>query len=507
MPTQPVAAVSTAEEQAPSLGPSAAAALVFGSSAAVLVIELVALRLLAPYLGLTLEMSTAVIGVALAAIATGSWLGGRAADVVAPQRMLGPLLLLSGALVALILPAVRWTGEIARGGDVSGVLLMAALTLFAPAALLSAVTPMVTKVRLTSLSATGTVVGRLSGIGTAGAIAGTVATGFGFVSAVPSSVTMLSLGGLLVAVGGLLTVRLRGWRTAAAPVAVALIGGAATVWGPNPCEVETTYHCASVVNDPERSTGRVLVLDTLRHSYVDLADPTYLHFDYVQAIASAADVLWARGEPLSAFHLGGGALTLPRYLHAVRPGTRSLVTEIDPGVLEIAVDRLGLEADGAIVTRTQDARVGLAAQATDSRDLVVADAFSGVAVPWHLATREVVRDAQRVLVDDGVYTANVIDHPPLDFARAQAATIASVFDHVVLATSPATLAGDSGGNVVLIASDAVLDSEGIQAAIDQRGTGYQVLATGEVEDFAGDAAILTDDFAPVDQLLTPYPTL
>jgi hypothetical protein len=82
-----------------------------------------------------------------------------------------------------------------------------------------------------------------------------------------------------------------------------------------------------------------------------------------------------------------------------------------------------------------------------------------------------------------------------------------VFDHVALATSPATLAGDSGGNVVLIASDTELDTEAIQAVIDRRGTGYDVLSTGQVEDFAGDAAILTDDFAPVDQLLTPYPTL
>jgi hypothetical protein len=133
---------------------------------------------------------------------------------------------------------------------------------------------MVTKLRLTNLSETGTVVGRLSGIGTAGAIAGTVATGFVFVSAVPSSVIMLTLGVLLVVAGGLLSVRLRGWRPVAASVAVALVGGLATLWGPNPCEVETTYHCASVVSDPERSTGRVLVLDTLRHSYVDLADPT-----------------------------------------------------------------------------------------------------------------------------------------------------------------------------------------------------------------------------------------
>ena len=85
----------------------AAGSLVFGSSAAVLVVELVALRLLAPYLGLTLETSTLVIGVALAAIALGSWLGGRSADVVQPRRTLAPLLAVSGAAVAVTPFAVR----------------------------------------------------------------------------------------------------------------------------------------------------------------------------------------------------------------------------------------------------------------------------------------------------------------------------------------------------------------------------------------------------------------
>jgi MFS family permease len=79
------------------LGRYAAAALVFGASASVLVVELVALRLLAPYLGLTLETNTIVIGLALAAIAMGSWAGGRLADRISPRYVLGPALAVSGA--------------------------------------------------------------------------------------------------------------------------------------------------------------------------------------------------------------------------------------------------------------------------------------------------------------------------------------------------------------------------------------------------------------------------
>ena len=164
------------------LGERTAAALVFLSSAAVLVVELAALRLLAPYLGLTLETSTLVIGIALAAIAAGSWAGGTYADLVDPRRVLAPLLGVSGAVVAVTPFVVRGAGEAATASGSGAVLLVAALTILVPGALLSAVTPMVTKLRLQSLDQTGTVVGRLSGIGTVGAIAGTVLTGFVLVS-------------------------------------------------------------------------------------------------------------------------------------------------------------------------------------------------------------------------------------------------------------------------------------------------------------------------------------
>ncbi|HQW74813.1 MAG TPA: fused MFS/spermidine synthase, partial [Ornithinibacter sp.] len=172
-----------------------AAALVFGSSAAVLVVELAALRLLAPYLGLTLETSTIVIGIALAAIATGSWAGGRAADIMPPRRALGPLLAVSGVAVAATPFLVRAAGETGGSG---AALLMAIVAILVPGALLSAVSPMVTKLVLTDLAETGSVVGRLSGIGTVGAIAGTVLTGFVFLAALPVSSVLVATGVLLV---------------------------------------------------------------------------------------------------------------------------------------------------------------------------------------------------------------------------------------------------------------------------------------------------------------------
>jgi hypothetical protein len=486
-------------EPAKGIGDRLAIALAFTSSAAVLVLELVSLRLVAPYLGLTLETNTAVIGVALAAIATGAAFGGRFADAVPPTRSLGPLVLIAGALVLLILPAVRWTGEAVRGGDSNLLFFAVTVSLFLPAALLAAVTPMVTKLRLSNLTQTGTVVGRLSAYATVGAIAGTVLTGFVFIAKVPTSAIVLCLGGLLVVGGAALTVFFRGVKAAVQPLALALIGAGLTVLAPRPCEVETAYHCARVVADPAREGGRTLYLDQLRHSYVDLNDPTYLEFDYTKNLAAAIDGRWPAKQPLEALHIGGGGLTMPRYLTATRPGTRNKVYEIDPGVIEVDKAELGARPGPDLDLTIRDGRLGVRSEPTDSRDLIVMDAFGGVAVPWHLTTREIVADLHRVLAPDGLYTANIIDFGPLAFLRAELRTVAAEFAHVAVISRSDE---QTGGNFVLVAADQPIDASAIQRLTGSRAS---VLADPPaVREFVGDAPLLTDDYAPVDQLLTPY---
>jgi spermidine synthase len=484
------------------LGRFVAGALVFGSSAAVLVVELVALRLLAPYLGLTLETSTFVIGTALAAIALGSWAGGHAADTMPPRRMLAPLLAVSGVAVAFTPFLVRSAGA----DDGGGVLLVALLTLLVPGAALSAVTPTVTKLVLTDLHETGTVVGRLSGIGTAGAIAGTVITGFVLITHVPVSGILVGLGALLVVAAVVVEVwvrRSRLGRGTTAAVALVALGGLTAVVAPGGCDVETTYHCAVVQADPARESGRTLVLDGLRHSYVDLADPSYLEFSYVRAIASvAATQLAPAPEPVRAYHLGGGGLTFPRYLHQQRPGTDNVVSEIDPGVVQVDEQRLGLDPGDGVTVRVEDGRRGLARLAADSRDLVVGDAFGGVSVPWHLTTREAIGEIERVLTGDGVYAMNLIDQGELGFARAALATLQDTFDHVALTAPPWTLDKVSGGNMVAVASDDPLDLEALGRELGRQGTDWSAISGAELDRWVDGAEVLTDDHAPVDQLLT-----
>ena len=485
------------------LGRYAAAALVFGASASVLVVEVVSLRLLAPYLGLTLETSTLVIGLALAAIAMGSWAGGRAADLMPPRRLLGPLLAVSGVAVAATPFAVRAAGAID-----DGVLLMLVSTfaIMVPGTTLAAVTPMVTKLRLTSLNETGTIVGRLSAIGTTGAIVGTVVTGFILISRLPVSGIMVGLGAVLVGAAALVEWRVRGWRSAVAPAVLVVVGGGALVVAPGGCDVETTYHCALVVTDPDRASGRVLMLDGAPHSYVDLDDPTHLQFDYAKVVVSSIDTAYPEGQTLRVYHIGGGGLTLPRYLEQVRPGTSSLVSEIDPGVVKIDTEQLELKTGHGIEVRVEDARLGIGRLADDSHDLVLGDAFGGVSVPWHLTTREMVSEIARVLTEEGVYVINLLDYGPLGFARAEVATLTEAFDHVALATEADTLTqGEkAGGNLVVIASNRPLDIASIGTRISERSADWKVITGAELVAWTGDAAVLTDDHAPVDQLLSPY---
>src|SRR5215213_8585712 len=406
--------------------------------------------------------------------------------------------------------AIAVTPFAVRGAGVIGDALLvttAGLAIIVPVALLAAVTPMVTKLRLRSLSETGTVVGQVAGIDTAGAIVGTVVTGFVLISRVPVSGIMVGLGAAPVVAAAVVEVKVRSWRSAAVPATLVLLGGAGAAVVPGGCDAETIYHCAVVETDPDRASGRILLLDGAPHSYVDLADPTHVQYPYAKAMMSVIDTEFAGGQPLRVYHLGGGGMTMPRYLQQMRPGTSSLVSEIDPGVVNIDTEQLGLKTGDGIDVLVEDGRLRLGQLAGDSHDLVIGDAFGGVSVPWHLTTREAVGDVKRVLTDEGIYVVNLLDYGPLAFARAEVAPLTAVFDHVALATETDTLTQgpNAGGNLVLIASDAPVDAGVIDARLAEQGIQWNVISGTELARWTGAAPVLTDDYAPVDQLLTPYP--
>jgi predicted membrane-bound spermidine synthase len=478
-----------------------ARALVFFSSAAVLVLEILAGRMMAPYVGVTLETFTGIIGTVLAGISLGSWLGGRLADRYPPGRLLPVVLVAGGVLALLTYPIVTIVGPSSSTSPVD-IVILATMSFFAPAAVLSAVTPTVTKIRLQTLEETGAVVGRLSAIATGGALFGTFVTGFVLVAAWPSRTITFIVGGALI-VAGLATARVgRTFTGAAVVVSLALAGlaTAASATAPATCEYETAYYCVNVDIDADQPSGRVLWLDTLRHSYVDLEDPTHLEFRYAQIFGAVLDSQLP-GGPASSLSIGGGGFTFPRYVHATHPGGTNTVLELDPTIVDIATKELGLDP-ATLDIRTGDARVTLQKTAPGAYDVVIGDAFGGPAVPWHLTTREFAEEFAARLRPGGFYVLNLIDYPPLGFARAQTATLAAVFDNIAVVAPTDYLEGRRGGNFVLVASDTPLQLDDLAVALLERNNSGGILDSSDLAEFIGDAEILTDDFAPVDQLIT-----
>lgn len=485
----------------PSLPHWLAVTLVVGTSAAVLVLEILAGRLLAPYVGVSLETYTGIIGTVLAGIAVGAWAGGTLADRTDPRRLLPLLLVLGGALAIATIPVVRALGEVSGSSRGARILVLTAVGFLPSAIVLSAVPPAVVKLQLRDLSTTGTTVGRLSAYGTAGAIAGTFLTGFVLVAAAAVTTLIVAVGVTLV-MGGL-ALWLWSPRPPGSGAELASAGGLAALslvgvlTISEPCDVQTAYYCVSIERDPDRPSGRTLLLDDLRHSYVDLGDPTHLEFWYVRRIADTVDALAPRG-PIDVVYVGGGGLTLPSYVRTTRPGSEQTVLEIDGDLVDVVEDELGFEPGGDIDIVVDDARLSLERLADDSADVVVGDAFGGRAVPWHLATEEFLGEVQRVLQPGGLYTANVIDGADQRFLRAEAATVAEVFDHVAVVLGPG--AADGGpGNSVIVAGDQPLDAAIVELrrrTVDEGGR-----LVDDLEGFVDGARVLTDDFAPVDQLL------
>jgi spermidine synthase len=480
------------------MSPRVAGALVFFTSAAVLVLEILAGRLLAPYAGVTLETYTAIIGVALAGIAFGTWVGGRYADrVSAPVELVGPVLVLGGALAASTVPLARLLGPTLGTEGIIGLVVLTAIAILPPTAVLSATPPIVVKIILEDLGSTGATVGRISALGTAGALFGTFVSGFVLVATLPTSTTILSVAIGTALVGVWLWVRHRPPRQTLGSVAVIglVAGSLLTAAVPTPCEVETAYFCASELVDPDDPDVSILLLDTLTHAYVDKGDPTNLGFSSIKLFASAIEAMTDGG--IEVLHVGGGGYSLQNWLTATRPASTNVVLELDGALVQFVEERF----DPAPVDRTivGDARVSLA-EAGGGFDVVVGDAFGGLAVPWHLTTVEFLGQISDALVEDGFYVMNLIDHDDLEFVRAELSTAAQVFPEVALVTLPSRLT--TGGNFMLVASKRPIPGPDIISEAAGFDLEVTVLSGHALDAFVGDAPVLTDDFAPVDQLLS-----
>jgi spermidine synthase len=247
---------------------------------------------------------------------------------------------------------------------------------------------------------------------------------------------------------------------------------------------------AEIVPDPDRPSGRTLLIDGAPQSHVDLADPTHLEFEYIRRMAAAIDLIAPAGAPLRVLHLGGGALTLPRYVAATRPGSAQRVVEIDGPLVELVRRALPLDPRTKLRVRVGDAREAVGGTRDGGYDLVVLDVFAGARTPAHLASVEFMREVARILAPGGKLVANVADGPPLRYARAQVATIRAALPEACLVADAAVLRGRRFGNLVVLAGRTALPI----AELTRRTAGDWFPGRVEIDldRFTGGAAPVTD---------------
>ncbi|KAA9089013.1 spermidine synthase [Microbacterium radiodurans] len=243
------------------------------------------------------------------------------------------------------------------------------------------------------------------------------------------------------------------------------------------------------------ASGYELDVDGTPQSHVDLDDPTHLHFEYIARMAAVIDRLRMPGQPLTAVHLGAGALTLPRYIAHTRPGSRQQVIELEQPLVDLVREHLPLPRDAQVRVRIGDARTvaeKLPPGLVGSVDLVVSDVFAGAQTPAHLTTVEYYRVLAGLLAPDGVLLVNVADGAGLAFARRQVATVRAVLSEVLLLAEVQLLKGRRFGNIVIAASAAPLPAEWLPRLMAAGPFPAKVAQGAEIDEFARGARVSTD---------------
>lgn len=499
---------------------SAYAAAVLLSSAGGLILEIVAGRMIAPYVGMSLYTWTAVIAVVLAGFSIGHWIGGRLANRghAASCRILAWLLALAAVTTVACLPLIRLVSPFVLGADfhpITAIVLLTSALFILPSLFVGTLSPILTKLAIEEQpDAPGRALGLMFASGAIGSIAGTLAAGYLMISWIGSIGSVLAVaGGYFLMAGGFAWAARPSPRRAFASALAVLATGALLLGLSNrlealtsPCKVESQYYCIQVM-DFSPQTGRpsaIMVLDHLAHGINDQADPTYLHSPYLELTDSFLRDRFGDTEDFSAFFVGGGANTLPRAWDARHPGASLLIAEIDPAVTQMAEDAMWFTPSERTRVEHGDGRLVLRDLPQDLVfDAIVGDAYHDISVPQHLTTQEFADLIYERLAPEGFYAANVIDSSkrPL-FLLALTRTLQSVFPEVQVWIHPEQVMEGARATYVVTAA-----REGF--ALDRlRGPNGETLSwiLWPPEELASSiersgVPLLTDNYAPVDRLM------
>ena len=509
-------------------------ATVFVSSLCIMVLELVAGRLIARHVGSSLYTWTSVIGIVLSGIAAGNYIGGRLADRFPPKETLSLIFLVASANCLLIpvlnnriggmeaLRELEWPVRIA---------LHVFLVFFVPSTLLGMISPSAAKMAIVLGQQLGRTIGNVYSWGAIGSIIGTFLTGYVLIAEMGTTAVLLSVAAVLLLIallyggasllpylwtGVLIAVMFAAW----APQPWAGVVGERLGYREPRMEAvlyhdESQYSVIRVEEVIETAGLRSMTLDHLVHAYVDLNNPDNLHYDYERIYAGITNEAVHEYHPdkrVRALFLGGGGYVFPRWFLRHYPQGVGEVVEIDPQVTRAAFDAFDLEPDTPLRIVHLDARnrvdelfaMAQRGELESKFDLVYNDAFNHYSPPFHLTTLEYVRKLRAVMGDDSVFMANTIDvFRSGRFLGAMINTVEQVFPYVyTFGTSPGGPTDDDERDTFVVVGSTrllpVQDLDYLKYAADLLSPRDTALLRQRSR-----GLVLTDDYAPVDNLLAP----
>jgi len=498
--------------------------VVFIASFCTLVIELVAGRIMAPYVGVSLYTWTSIIGVVLAGISIGAYLGGLIADRYPRSSTLGWLLFLSGLGAFFISPLTNLVGAAQfQTSLMIRILLITTIIFLVPSCLLGMISPVVVKLTLNNLEKTGNVVGKIYAFSTLGSILGTFATGFFLISWMGTRQILFTMGIILI----LSALVFGGFFVGKKVLALFFIVLIPLIWAfygyafKPPLDEETyffkesNYYTIKLKRDTTRSGGEpleALILDHLVHSYTDLNDPLYLEYEYIRIYEEMVRWQADKRRLFKALFIGGGGYTLPRFIEAKYPQAGIDVVEIDPDITRVVKSYLGVSEDTRIRSFNEDGRwFVMNSKEQGSYDFIFGDAFNDLSIPYHLTTKEFAMQLKRLLKPDGLLLANVIDSfKKGTFMPSYIRTLEEVFGkgnvHLITLSSDYDHIGIS--TCVVVASSQRLDIDDFVKTgkgKDGKEMTSHVMPQDRLQQYLKErySVILTDDYVPVDNLIAP----
>jgi spermidine synthase len=496
--------------------------IMFIASFCTLVIEMVAGRILAPFVGVSIYTWTSIIGVILAGISIGAYIGGKLVDRFPFRKTLGWLLLLSGIAALTIIPLTNLVASYRFNLPLMiRIFIVTMVIFFLPGCILGTISPVVVRLTLKNLDSAGNVIGKIYAVSTLGAIIGTFATGFLLISWMGTRSIILTMGIILI-LAALFSGALFKTRKA---IAVFVIIAAPCVWGVYafafkiPLRENTYFYKESdyytiklmtTTSSDQKTSLKAMVLDNLIHSYVCLEDPLHIEYEYERIYSDVLKWKFKKDENFKSLTIGGGGYTFPRYMEVVYPKAQIDVVEIDPEVTNIVYKHLGLSADTRIKSFNTDGR-WFVMNCKEKYDLIFTDAYNDLSIPYHLTTKEFAAQLKSILNPDGIIMSNIIDNFQAGaFLPSYIRTLREVFGpkNVYLLSVSPNFENTRISTFIVIAGNGNLDIKDFDAHVKSnlRGNSTSVVVPDHLMDefmTKRSAITILDDYAPVDNLIAP----